>query len=115
MIEITTVKNANHLFKSNRMLQKEKKDLAVFFSSAWDAQSIYINNSLNKAPQDLDMIVLVVDSFETPELFSINERTFSCTKTPACFFYRNDRRIREYKIYREVTPSRILEGFSIFE
>jgi hypothetical protein len=115
MINTIEVKNSNQLFKLMRLSQKDKQDFVVLFSSDWDNQSSYIKESLLKTDVDYDLPVLVVDSFETPELFSSNERIFSCVKVPACYFYRYDKRIREYRVFKEVLPSRILQGFGVFE
>ena len=115
MIELTQVKNSNHLFKSMRLFQKDRTDFAVLFSSPWDDQCSLILNELNKGTTDTNFPVLSIDSFETPDLFSINDKIFSCVKTPACYFYKYDKRIREYRVFKEVLPSRILQGFGVFE
>jgi hypothetical protein len=128
VIEILEVKSQNHLYKSIRTLQKEKREFAVLYYSDWDTQSSFILKSILKqkkalqaeAKNGINLIenpytVLLVDSFETPELFSAWEKTLPCTSVPTCYFYINDRKLREYKIYQEVLPSRILEGLSIFE
>jgi hypothetical protein len=128
VIEILEVKSQNHLYKSIRTLQKEKREFAVLYYSDWDTQSSFILKSILKqkkalqaeAKNGINLIenpytVLLVDSFETPELFSAWEKTLPCTSVPTCYFYINDRKLREYKIYQEVLPSRILEGLNIFE
>ena len=115
MMQLTLIKNSNQLFKSMRLFQKERQNFVVMFSSSWDKQSDYINNVLEKSTIEQELPILLVDSFETPELFSLNERNFSCVKVPACYFYKYDNRIREYRIYKEVLPSRILEGLGVFE
>ena len=115
MIETTEIKNSNQLFKFIRLFQKEKQDFVVLFSSSWDQQCSYIVDKLDKETHDVQIPILVVDSFETPELFSTNERIFSCVKTPACYFYRYDKRIREYRVFKEILPSRILQGLGVFE
>ena len=115
MIENITITNSNSLFKSIRMFQKEKQDFCVFFFSGWDKQSKFVLYELKKAGIDQSVPILLVDTFETPELFSTNERIFSCVTVPACYFYRYDKRIREYRIFKEILPSRILEGLGVFE
>ncbi len=128
MIEIIEVKNQNHLYKSIRTLQKERKEFAVLYHSEWDTRSSFILKSILKQNKTLQeeaktglnltenpYTVLLVDSFETPELFSAWEKTLPCTSVPTCYFYISDRKLREYKIYQEVLPSRILEGLNVFE
>jgi hypothetical protein len=114
VIEIIEVKNQNHLYKSIRTLQKEKKDFSVFYYSDWDTRSSFILKSILKQNKTLQAEakiglnltenpypVLLVDSFETPELFSAWEKTLPCTSVPTCYFYISDRKLREYKIYQE--------------
>lgn len=127
-MEIIEIKGQNHLYKSIRTLQKEKREFAVLYHSNWDTRSSYILSSILKhikslqleeknlrVPPENPYTILFVDSFETPELFSAWEKTLPCTSVPTCYFYLNDRKLREYKIYQEVLPSRILEGLNIFE
>jgi hypothetical protein len=127
-MEIIEIKGQNHLYKSIRTLQKEKREFAVLYHSNWDTRSSYILRSILKhikslqleeknlrTPPENPYTILFVDSFETPELFSAWEKTLPCTAVPTCYFYLNDRKLREYKIYQEVLPSRILEGLNIFE
>lgn len=127
MTEFIQVKNQNHLFKSIRTLQKEKQNFAILFTSPFDSRSDLIERELFKANrakqlsekngvtiQEKIPTVLLVDSFETPELFTASDRMLPCTSVPTCYFYQNDNRIREYKVYREILPSRILGGFDIF-
>lgn len=127
-MEIVEIKNQNHLYKSIRTLQKERKEFAVLFHSEFDKRSNYILRAIFKYKRGIQLEeknsnasagdqfqILLVDSFETPELFSAWDKTLPCTSVPACYFYINDRKVREYKIYQEVLPSRILEGLNIFE
>lgn len=126
-MEFVQVKNQNHLFKSIRTLQKDRQDFAVLYMSPFDSRCDLIKNELiksNEAKQAIEKLggqvqekittVLVVDSFETPDLFTASDRMLPCTSTPLCYFYQKDNRIREYKIYRESLPSRILWSFDIF-
>jgi len=127
-MEFIQIKNQNHLFKSIRMFQKEKQDFAILFLSPFDSRCDLIESELLKAnrakqiaeknsipmPEKIPT-VLIVDSFETPELFTAADKMLSCTSVPVCYFYQKDNRIREYKVFREVLPSRILSGFDIFE
>lgn len=127
-MEFIEIKNQNHLFKSIRTLQKDKKDFAVFYYSPFDPRSELILKELvkaNKATQLAEKngtpvdekvpIVLFVDSFETPELFTSSDKMLPCTSVPLCYFYQKDNRIREYKVYRESLPSRILWSFDILQ
>ena len=125
-MEFIEIKNQNHLFKSIRSLQKEKQDFAVLYSSPFDPRSTLIERELFKANrakqlaekeglqvQEKITTVLLVDSFEVPELFTASDRMLPCTSTPLCYFYQKDNRIREYKVFRESLPSRILWSFDI--
>lgn len=115
MSENITITNSNSLFKAVRMFQKERQDFCVLFFSGWNEQSTFVLEQLKKTEIERTLPILLVDSFETPELFSANERIFSCVSVPACYFYRYDKRIREYRIFKEILPSRILEGLGVFE
>jgi hypothetical protein len=126
-MEFVQIKNQNHLFKSIRMLEREKQDFAILFSSPFDSRSNLIEQKLLKANREKELaekkgmtspdkvpVVLLIDSFETPELFKAHDPLW-CTSVPVCYFYHKDNRIKEYKVFREVLPSRILSGFDIFE
>lgn len=115
MIESTVVKSSNNVFRLLRTFQKDKKDFAVLFISEWDQRSKYIQDKLSSIPEDQNISLILIDVFETPELFSINDKLFGCTSVPACYFYKYDKRIREYRIFKEILPSRILEGLGVFE
>ncbi len=128
MIEIIEIKSQNHLYKSIRTLQKERKEFAVFYHSEWDNRSNFILKSILRQNKLLEAEsktgvnlteslypILFINSFETPELFSSWEKTLPCTSVPTCYFYISDKKLREYKIYQEVLPSRILRGLNIFE
>jgi hypothetical protein len=128
VIEIIEIKSQNHLYKSIRTLQKERKEFAVFYHSEWDNRSNFILKSILRQNKLLEAEsktgvnlteslypILFINSFETPELFSSWEKTLPCTSVPTCYFYISDKKLREYKIYQEVLPSRILRGLNIFE
>lgn len=127
-MEIIEITNQNQLYKSIRTLQKEKREFAVLYHSEFDTRSNYILSQIFKHKKNLQLEeksgrtlpenpynILLVDSFEAPELFSSWDKTLPCTSVPTCYFYINDRKLREYKIYQEVLPSRILAGLNIFE
>lgn len=127
-MEIIEITNQNQLYKSIRTLQKERKEFAVLFHSEFDKRSSYILRAIFKYKRGIQLEeknsnasaenpynILLVDSFEAPELFSSWDKTLPCTSVPTCYFYVNDRKLREYKIYQEVLPSRILAGLNIFE
>ena len=116
-MELVQIKNTNHLFKSIRQIQaqRDKRDFAVFFKSPWDDRCTYILDQLQKHENDSFSTVFVIDSFETPELFTMDDKNFPCTSVPACYFYRNRKSLRDYKIFKEVLPSRILWTFGVDE
>ena len=116
-MELIEIKNRNHLFKSIRQIQgqKDKNGFAVFFKSPWDDRCTYILDQLQKPGNDVFSTVFLIDSFETPDLFTEVDKTIPCTSVPVCYFYENRKRLREYKIFKEVLPSRILWTFGIDE
>jgi hypothetical protein len=117
MMELVQIKNNNHLFKSIRQIQaqKDKSDFAVFFKSPWDDRCNYILDQLQKPGNDAFSTVFLIDTFETPELFTEVDKNFSCTSVPLCYFYVNRKKLRDYKVFTEVLPSRILWTFGIDE
>lgn len=115
MMEIIDIKNQNHLYKTIRFLQKSRVDFAVLYVSPWDQRCDLITNAITKNNTEKVSALLIVNSFETPELFTNSEKGLPCTSVPMCFFYLKDNRLREYKVFKEVLPSRIIRGFDIFE
>lgn len=93
------VQNRNHLNNITRTLTKEKADYVVIYTSPFDKVSQYLVNESLKNVDSIEEItginILLVDSFETPDLFA--NANFSIDKVPYGFFHVYDGRIEEYK------------------